>query len=89
MVGTLGLPDKLNLRDKLSPAEAEISRLQKILLRSRLDPKATERVLAQLDRAYDNAFPADFEQNRKEVGFVQANLLQWTPLVGNSIQARF
>ena len=69
LVGTLGLPDKLNLRDKPSPAEAEISRLQKILLHSRLDPKATERVLAQLDRAYDNAFPADFEQNRKEVGF--------------------
>jgi CHAT domain-containing protein len=70
LVGTLGSPDKLNLRDKPSPAEAEISRLQKILLHSRLDSKATERVLAQLDRAYDNAFPADFEQNRKEVGFV-------------------
>jgi tetratricopeptide (TPR) repeat protein len=68
LVTTLGSLGEL---DEKSRAEVEISHLQRLLLHSRLGSGETERVLAQLDRAYDEAFPLQYEQSRKEVGVLK------------------
>jgi CHAT domain-containing protein len=68
LVTTLGSLGEL---DEKSRAEVEISHLQSMLLHSRLGSSETERVLAQLDRAYDEAFPLQYEQSRKEVGVLK------------------
>jgi CHAT domain-containing protein len=68
LVDSLGSPEKFGTQVQKSPAEEEISRLQRTLLHARLNANNTRRVLAQLDAAYDKAFPAEYEGNRKEVG---------------------
>jgi CHAT domain-containing protein len=68
LVTTLGSPIRM---DEKSNSELEISRLQSTLLHSRLGRDETERVLVQLDRAYDRAFPLQYEQSRKEVSILQ------------------
>ncbi len=68
LVDSLGSPEKFGTQVQKSTAEEEISRLQRTLLHARLNAANTRRVLAQLDAAYDKAFPAEYEGNRKEVG---------------------
>jgi CHAT domain-containing protein len=70
LVDTLSSPEQLDARTHKVPAEDQIARLQKTLLHTSMDANGTRRVLAQLDRAYDNAYPAEYEQNRKEVGLL-------------------
>jgi CHAT domain-containing protein len=64
LLGTLGNIEKRNTRIDQSSAEVEIAKLQSRLLHSRLSPNETKRVLFQLDRAYDNAFPSQTDQTR-------------------------
>jgi CHAT domain-containing protein len=71
LVDSLGTPEKFGTQVPKSAAEEEIAHLQRTLLHARLNANDTRRVLAQLDEAYDKAFPAEYEGNRKEVGHVE------------------
>lgn len=57
--------------------------MQKTLLHTRLDPSSTARILTRLDRAYDNAYASEYDQNRKEVG-----LLQRQPVSLNALRSQ-
>jgi CHAT domain-containing protein len=65
LLARLGSIDKFDSQIKRTPAEIEITALQSRLLHSRLSPTETRRLLVQLDRAYDNAFPLLADQNRQ------------------------
>ncbi len=65
LLSTLGRTEPLIAGVEKSPAELQIAHLQSTLLHSKLSPTETKRVLAQLDRAYDNAFPLEYAANHK------------------------
>lgn len=67
LVDSLGSPEKFGTQVQKSAAEEEIAHLQRTLLHARLDSNSTRRILVQLDHAYDNAFPAEYDGNRKEM----------------------
>ena len=71
LVNTLSSSERIETQVEISSADAAISRLQKTLLHQRLDPSSTQKVLAQLDRAYDNAYPSEYKKNRKEMEIIQ------------------
>jgi tetratricopeptide (TPR) repeat protein len=55
LISTLGIPQKKDSSAESSPVEKNISRLQKLLLNSHPGPNGTRNILAQIDRAYDQA----------------------------------
>jgi CHAT domain-containing protein len=54
-----------------TPAEAEIARLQRSLMHDRLSNTQIRRVLDQLDQAYTRISPAEYAEQRKEMGIVR------------------
>ena len=53
-----------------SNVEREVSRIQRELLHSRLNSVQTQRVLAQLDAAYDRLSPVEYARDRKQMSLV-------------------